>query len=915
VIGQTISHYRIVERLGEGGMGVVYKAEDTKLRRTVALKFLLPHLVSDDAVKERFLREAQAAAALDHGNICTVYEIDEQDGQMLIGMAFIDGQSVASKIQERPLPLQQALDLAIQTAQGLQEAHGKGIIHRDIKSSNVLLTSRGEVKITDFGLAQLAERSRLTKSGSTLGTPACMSPEQAQNQLIDHRTDIWSLGVMLYEMLTGRLPFDGDYEQAVIYAIVNEEPEPVTALRAGIPIEVEWIVAKALAKHADERYQHADELIVDLKAQSRKLASGQSPVPVHQPAAAPDPTPAHDLLAAQGTRTARVSPAPATPQTDSAAPAPAMLVPAWKLRLYQALFGAAVLFALGVSYLFFIPQPVEQPLRRFAVTPPVPLGFGVAISPNGKHIAFTGRGTEGMLWIHDLDQQEPRAIEGTEGAGQAASAPSWSPASDFVAFATARELKKVSLQGGPAIGLCELPPGRMLGACWSRDGSTIVFGHSAPFALYQVPASGGSPKPLITAEDPSTGAAWGVIVRPHFLPLQAGKRVLVFSFGSPRSNQMMLQDLDTGRRKVLGPGNFPYYSPSGHLLYQPAFETHEVWALPFSLKTLDATGEAFPVAGNDRIPTVDDDQTLVYVDSAAAAQNQLVWLDRTGRRIGVIGQAPSANQPALSPDGQLIALTAIQNSNLDVWIWNIAQGVKARLTTTTLDDGLPVWSPTGDELAFSSNQAGNYDIFMRRADGVGEEKALAATASNEYVTDWSRDGKHILYDRTAPETGIDLWRLELKEDGRWEPHPFLQTRSSETMARVSPDGQYVAYESDETGQNEIYVQPFPHGGRKWPVSANGGTQPRWSRNGKELFYVEGTTLVVVSVSTTPSFAVGLPAKLFPFADPGAQLRQSGYDVSPDGQRFVFSERVGEAPQPAIRVVQNWFEEFRDRQQN
>ncbi len=627
--GTTISHYKILEKLGEGGMGVVYKAEDTHLERTVALKVLAAHLLTDNEAQRRFEREAKAAAALDHSNIATVFEIGEDNGQSFIALQFVDGPTVADKIQERPLPLDEALDIAIQVAEGLHEAHEKDIVHRDIKAANILLNSKGQAKITDFGLAYLAERSKLTKSGTTLGTPAYMSPEQAQGQHADRRSDIWSLGVLLYEMITGRHPFPGEYEQAVVYSIINEAPEPMTALRSGLPTELDRVSGKVMSKSADERYQHVEEMLVDLRGLTKQRTSGKSTI-LRTPPAASSPS----SLGAG-------APAALAPQQPTAPAASSEeLVPKRKLRLAWAVAAVAALVALAVSFLYFRQTAPEAPLRRFSFTPPeavTPTTYGsnVAISPNGKHIAFIAAGSggitagsEGKLWVQDLDQRQPRAIDGTEGAIN----PFWSPDSDFIGFAAAGELKKVSVQGGLAIRLCELP-GTLYGATWSPDGEVIVF--SSGLKLYDVPGRGGTPNPLILREE-SEGSPRGAKVFPHFLPSEAGARVLVFTFGSPTEQTMAVQNLETGQRELLGPGAAPFYSPSGHLVYQPGRQTHDLWALPFSLDTLRATAESFPISEHSRGPTVAADGTLAYLDGTGSGRQQLVWLDRRGEKTAEI---------------------------------------------------------------------------------------------------------------------------------------------------------------------------------------------------------------------------------------------------------------------------------------
>ena len=359
-------------------------------------------------------------------------------------------------------------------------------------------------------------------------------------------------------------------------------------------------------------------------------------------------------------------------------------------------------------------------------------------------------------------------------------------------------------------------------------------------------------------------------------------------------------------------------------MYRAGLTTYDLWALPFSLDTLKATGEAFLIAQNSLGPTVATDGTLVYLDSSSTSQRQrqLVWLNRRGDKVGEIGLPQEGIQyPTLSPDGRLVGVQATEGSNYDMWVWDMTRAVKTRLTTGPETDGVPLWSPTGEEAAFSSHRAGNWDIFLRQADGSGAAKVLVASPRDENVTDWSRDGKYLLYLLDDPETGTDLGYLERNEDGSaWEPHPFLHTPFNERAAKFSPDGRYVAYVSDESGEWEVYARPFPQGGRRSTVSSNGGSQPRWSRDGKELFYVEGSTLVAVSVSSGAAFSVGSARRLFEhpgLRDGRGTTSYPRYDVSADGRQFVLPERVDlgeEAPEPSIRVVQNWFEEFRDHQE-
>jgi hypothetical protein len=399
------------------------------------------------------------------------------------------------------------------------------------------------------------------------------------------------------------------------------------------------------------------------------------------------------------------------------------------------------------------------------------------------------------------------------------------------------------------------------------------------------------------------------------LPAEAGPRVLAFVFGGLTGHILIVQDLDNSRYEILGPGEAPFYTPSGHLVYQPAGRTYDLWARAFDLDTLKTTGVAFPIAQNGRGPTVSADGTLVYLDGLDAVREQLVWLDRSGEKVAETGlQATAISSPTISADGRLIAV-AIGGANEDVWVYDSARGTKTRLTTASEDENRPVWSPRAQYVAFTSERRGNADILVVPTASGAKEEELAITSLWEFPLDWSRDGRYILYDVLDSGTEADIWYLNRAGDGGdWQSHPFLQTRFAEQGAKFSPNGRYVAYQSNESGRFEIYVQPFPEGGRKVTVSSNGGTNVRWSPDGSEIFYVEGGTLMVVRVSMSDQdFSVGPGTKLFHHPKLG-EWQRTNYDVSPDGRQFLVPEAVGATAHPAIRVVQNWYEEYRDREQ-
>ena len=834
-------------------------------------------------------------------------------------MAYIDGVSLADKIKQRPLTLEEALHIATQMGEGLQEAHEQGVVHRDIKPANIMLTRKGQVKIMDFGLAYLASRSKLTKSGTTLGTPVYMSPEQALGQPADRRSDIWSLGVVLYEMLAGEPPFNDEHSQAIVYSIINEAPEPLTARRTGLPVEIDRVIGKVLAKKPDERYQHVDDLTVDLKNLREKLKSGQPSIVRTSAGDQHSASVGTEASTGVGARHA----APAGVEAATGVHAGPLQSP-WKRALPWALFAVTALVALAVSLIHLReapPDPSVKPVRRFAFTP---VSFDAnenvtVISPNGRHIAYIAGFSPTKLWIQDLDQSRPREIEGTEGALR----PFWSPGSDFVGYLANNELKKIPIQGGPAITLCPLPgvTYQFFGGAWSPDGQSIVFSSLVPTRLFEVPARGGNPKLLI---EPTNSEQQRSFSTPHFLPGGAASRQLLFTVGQLGQGEIALQNLDTGERQALGiRGAVPHYSPSGHILYTPATnEPGVLWALPFSLSSLKATGEAFPIAENARWPSVAGDGTLAYREEGGPRQRQLVWRNRGGKKLEVISRRwPFVTHPTLHPDGRRLAIEAADdNGNRDIWVYDLVRSIWIRVTQAAGRDLRPTWSPLGDHLAFTSTgdtTGGTFAIFLRPADGSGKAEPFVPHVVQELASDWSHDGKHFLFYRLDPRNQRDIWRLEIKADGSaGQPLPLLTTPFDEREPMLSPDGKWLAYVSNRYGRDEVYVRPFPDGDDQ-QMSSAGGAQPRWRQDGGEIYYVEGDTLMAVRVATEPSLSIGPPVQLF--SDSGlVQLLPGGrqYDVTADGQRFIVAVpyvEAGESP-PAIRVVQNWYEQFRGREQ-
>ena len=911
MIGGTISHYRITEKLGEGGMGVVYKAEDTKLDRTVALKFLAGHLLNDEEAKARFLREAKAAAGLHHPNICPVHEIDEAEGRTFLSMAFLEGEPLEARIERGPLSLKEALDIGRQIAEGLEAAHAKGVVHRDIKPANVMVDAKGHATIMDFGLARLTEASRLTRADQTMGTVAYMSPEQAQGMEVDSRSDIWALGIVLYEMVTGARPFKGEYDQALLYEIVHQEPEPLTGLRTGLPIELELLVDKCLAKDGSSRYQNAADLIVDLRTLAQKLFLGRSRALSVTGAVAGGGATAHGRTTVHPGVADQT--APANNRTRDA-------------RVSWGVAALAAVAALSVAFIHFTESGPPLEATRFSIQAPDGVRFrshAAEISPDGRKLAFIGSSGPGaqLLWVRAMDSLEARPLAGTEGVVH----PFWSPDSRFLGFFANNKLKKIDITGGAPQILCDAPSPR--GGTWAQgpDGSkgVIVFAPRATGPLQRVSDAGGEPIPVTTLGDAESGQ--GVSHRyPHFLPdgthflyaagLIGSREVYVASLddrstqepGSKR-NVPLLRDHTTVRYAPPSPGH-----SKGYLLFA---RDYSLMAQEFDPRRLELDGQPFPIAEGVRANaganpsdfSVSQTGLLAY-GGRGGVSHQLVWFDRQGRRLGSVGEPAAHGAISLSPDSDRVAVSLFaEAARTDIWIHDLDREVMSRFTFDPASEWTHAWSPDGARLAFSSTRGGgSADLYVKATSGAGQPELLLKTANVKGPLDWSRDGSLLLFREQSPDTRWDLWVLPL--EGNREPVPYIQTKFAESTGQFSPDDRWVTYVSDESGQSEIYVQPYPADGSKWQISTGGGLQPRWSADGKELFYLSADRrMMVVEVEAQETFRPGVPSALFDVPEFN-DLRPDifyHYDVSNDGRRFLIDVAAGESGRVPVTVVLNW----------
>jgi eukaryotic-like serine/threonine-protein kinase len=891
MIGKTLAHYEITGRLGKGGMGEVYQAKDQKLGREVAIKVLPEEFARDTDRVARFQREAKLLASLNHPNIAAIYGLEESGGTNFLVLELVEGDTLADRIKAGPVPVEEALKLALQIAEALEAAHEKGVIHRDLKPANIKVTFDGKVKVLDFGLAKAyaADREEVnlsnsptlsdaaTQQGVILGTAAYMSPEQAKGKTVDKRADVWAFGCVLFEMLTGRSVFSADDVSQTLARVLERQPD-YSMLPPNLHPKIVEMLERCLEKEAKNRYG----VISDARVDIQKALTDPKGVLVKPIAGAE-----------QRARLRTILP--------------------W---VAVALVLGAIIAGLAVRNLKPTLKPEPRQVTRFEHYPAedqqlINSAWSIlAVSPNGRQFVYrTNKG----LCLRSLDELDTRLISS---AAENPLNPFFSPDGQWVGYLANGKLKKVAISGGAPLVLCDV--GNVISASWDSD-NTIVYSQVAK-GIMRVSAGGGTPETLIGEEKQD-------LYQARLLP--GGKSVL-FTLATNEGYKIAVQSLESRERQVLFKGDAARYLPTGHIVY--ALD-NIVFAVPFNLDALQATGASVPMvegvfrSGPLFVPqyAISNSGTLVYVPAAIAAgspKRTLVWVDRNGKE-EPLAAAPSDAYRAfrISPDGTRVALTLDTGSKSDIYIWDLVRETRTRLT---FDEGseYPLWTLDGKRIVFSSSRGGRVlgDVYWKAADGTGEEERLGTVPNRSlYPWSWSSDGKTlVLMDQTVRGEAVanlassHIGALSIEGDRKWKP--LLQEKFYEARPQISPNGRWMAYVSSESGgQVDVYVRPFPEVDKgKWQVSTGGGGNPLWSHDGRELFYGSGNSVIGVDVQTEPTFKTGKPKLLF-------QGAYSAWDLSPDGKRFLMIKPPASTPAAPtaagpqkINIVLNWFEELKQR---
>ena len=881
--GTKLAHYEILEPIGKGGMGEVYRARDGKLGRDVAIKVLPDEFAGNEERLARFKREAKVLASLNHPNIAAIYGLEQSESTHFLVLELVPGETLAERISRRPIPWEEIVDIASQITLALEEAHEQGIVHRDLKPANIKQNEDGKVKVLDYGLAKVFQEETpeadtsmsptltrdATRVGVILGTAAYMSPEQAKGKRVDKRADVWAFGAVVYEMITGKRAFAGEDVADTLANVLTKEPE-WGAITREVPETVRRLLGRCLDRDAKKRLRDIGEARILLDAIS---------------AGTPEPQP---------------------PRARSE-----------RLGWIVAAASMATTLALGIAHLRREP-PTKAEVLRFTVSAPEgttiapgPAARQLALSPDGRHLAFAARDPAGTsyLWLRDLDSLEARLLPETQDAWF----PSWSPDGRFIGFQTPTGLERIAVSGGSSESVCDVR-GRG-GATWNHAG-VIVFAQAGE-GLYQVPASGGIPTPL-TSLEPSRERSheW-----PPFLP--DGKHILYFADTVDAEHRgIYVTSLDSDPpRLIFNTEVQSTYAEPGYLLF---INGAALMAQPFDVNEMKLTGEPSRVAQdvsynpqtNRTSFSVSESGVLAFRTGGLGGTpaGQHVWFDREGQRLGEAGPPERDMIPRLSPDETRVAVSRLDETTgtADIWLLNLERGTESRLTFDPSDDTHAIWSPDGNEIVFASNRGGVFDLYRKAASGAGQAQLLLESSLDKVPDDWSSDGQSVFFTTNYGYTVLDtdLFVVSLLDDN--SPTPLLETEASETDGHLSPDGRWLAYVAAEGGRPDVYVRPFPTLEGQWLVSTGGGSMPQWRGDGKELFYIDANhDLVAVTVEGGESFEAVSTRVLF-------QAPVSGFDVywvpsyaaAGDGRRFLFNVLTEEPGSDAITVVVNWTAELR-----
>ncbi|HLN81922.1 MAG TPA: protein kinase, partial [Thermoanaerobaculia bacterium] len=878
--GDLLGPYEILGPLGQGGMGEVYRARDTRLRREVAVKVLREEIANDPDSLSRFRRETHAVAALNHPNILAIHDAGEEGGLPYAVTELLDGETLADRLAAGSLPVRRAVEIAAQVADGLAAAHEKGIFHRDVKPANVFLTRDGRIKILDFGIARIGaiapianETGMVTQEASSrqlIGTVPYMSPEQLRGQPADDRSDIFALGAVLYEMLTGRKAFARAAPAETISAVLREDPM-AAGEATGLPPVLGQLLSRCLEKEPSDRYQSARDLFLDLRAFAA--------------------TPTKAELAAVGARRAG-------PSRLAVAAAAGLVLFLSGLFAGSRLGRGNRATPRGATPVMDLVLPLDPPLTATVSERPA-----FALSPDGARLVYCAeRDGRQRLFLRAMDRSETSALPATEDAD----GPFFSPDGQWVGFFAGDGMKKIALAGGNPVVLSRVPPVTR-GAVWTPQ-NTILYSPSNTAGLEQVSAEGGSSRGVLAPkyEGGQFAYRWPDV-------LAEGRALLfaVYTGGKDFDDALIaLRRMDGGEPKIiLRGGTNPRYSPEGYILFARAgailaapFDGSEVTGTPVTILRsvrLESTGVAqFALSGD----------TLVYVPGTGSpAHWEPVWVDRGGRAEALFEKPGDFYSPRFSPDGRQIVFSK-GDANQDIWIANLDRATLTRVTLEPSEEFDPIWSPDGSRIAYASERRSlNPQIFSRAADGSGNETLLWKSEDPVFPQSWSPDGTAIACLRIRDDGSSDVWILPT--DGNRRPTPFLDTPFADVQPEFSPDGRWISYASNESGRFEVYVRPYPGPGGKVQVSNDGGFEPAWRRDGKELFYRSGAKMMSVAVRPGSANPFGKPVTIFEkgglYSEPNLERRL--YDVAPDGTRFVMLRAIAVGSPQQLRVLTGWTE--------